>query len=53
MTASEASQSVYPVIVLSVSLSGFDGEYPALAISDFALSTLGLSYPAAATADAS
>ena len=42
-TASEASQSVYPVMLMTVSFSGLDCEYPALCMSCLALSTFGLS----------
>src|SRR4051794_41121014 len=50
ITASDASQSVYPVMVMMLSFSGLLGEYPAVASSDLALSTLGLSKPDAASA---
>src|SRR5689334_17211294 len=50
MRASEASQSVYPVMVMMVSFNGFDVEYPAPDMSCLALSTFGLSYPAADSA---
>src|SRR5262245_23039586 len=50
MTASEASQSVYPVMVMMVRFNGFDGEYPAEASNCLALSGFGLSYPEAVSA---